>query len=225
MSYKNRTDPFSVALNGYLLSSGGHPEGEEGEMCVLECAARALGMARTDEPSEVGLPDLRTLNDARWSSDVIRTENLADVAVAVWPWRQWAPKQRLQFASRLAILTVQRVLPMTLRAKVDADLIESCKTASTLGEAINAAAAANVTGNARGAYSAAAAATSAANACAAAVTADAAAAAAAAAYVVTYAPAAAFTGSFASAAAHATFDAVLIMACSCWIEAAREVEA
>jgi hypothetical protein len=51
---------------GGVLHSGKHAP--DGIACALEVASIARGLTWTDAPRRVGLPDLRPLNDARWSS-------------------------------------------------------------------------------------------------------------------------------------------------------------
>jgi hypothetical protein len=182
---------------GGVLLDGKHEE--DGEACVLEVASVARGVPWTDDPERVGLPDLRALNDAGWSSDVVRTEHLAPVVVALWDWPDWSEERRVAFSTKLAELTIRRVLPLALRAVGLEDEAARCEAE---GSAAVARAAAGAAEAAEAAWAARAAARAAAGAAWAAGAAEAAWAARA-------------------AARAAAGDAVLIEACRCWVGAAQ----
>src|SRR6266853_4591833 len=57
-----------------ILRHGSHEPGRE--FCALEFVSQVEGLPWTDSPSMVGMPDLRPLNDAHWSSNKARTEAL-----------------------------------------------------------------------------------------------------------------------------------------------------
>jgi hypothetical protein len=139
------------------------------------------------------MPDLRPLNDAKWSSDALRTQHCLPVALALWLWSDWSDARQQAFAERLAIATVREILADML----DACGLDStaCRAVTTLSEAESAARAAR--------------------AAAAAAAADADAARAA------YAARAAASARAADASARAA-DATLIKACAIWVRCAAE---
>lgn len=121
---------------GGLLLSGDHPQ--DGEVCLLEADHHMRGEDWGDAPGS--LPDLRELNDAPWSSDEARTENLLKVWVAYYDWSAWSDTRKTEVIGRVALWTVNRILPIAL----DAIGIESdaCREATDLVEAARAAEAA-----------------------------------------------------------------------------------
>ena len=205
---------------GITISSKRHEPGCG--QCILELCSQALGKDWTDDPYDLELPDIRALNDAAWSSDAMRTEHMLRVGVAVWPWREASRGQQQLFIDRLAELTIRRVLPPVLREARLNDVADRCEREG------NKEAAEAATNAARSADNAALA--------AAYIFADKAAIAAAraalaadnavlyAAFVTAYA-AAREAASAAARAARATTnpDAILIIACDCWVEASKEL--
>lgn len=119
-----------------VLKHGKHKPGRE--FCALEFESQVRKREWSDTP--LTLPDLRPLNDGLWSSNAARTKALLPVMVALWEWASWSPKRRQQWASRVAILTIQRIiaelptLPPLVRLQ--------CQNAQTCQEAQAAAEAA-----------------------------------------------------------------------------------
>jgi hypothetical protein len=109
--------PYTTTLeerfHGKLLIGSHTPDGEA---CALEVASIARGLTWTDNPETVGLPDLRPLNDAPWSSDAERTKNLVPVVLAYWDWGEWSDAKRREIMTRVAEQTIRQVLPIALRA-------------------------------------------------------------------------------------------------------------
>jgi hypothetical protein len=193
-----------------VLKYKGHDEGGEG--CAMEVASVARGVEWTDDPGRVDLPDLRPLNDARWSSDEARTKNVVPVVVALWDWPEWGAERRQRFVLRLAELTIRRVLPVALRAM---GLVAEAKMCQREGSEKAAARAGAMTiivdSPAEYAYDAIVAAgyaypESASTSAHAAANS----AASAARLLYTY------------TADNAGVDALLALACECWVQAARE---
>jgi hypothetical protein len=198
-------------LDDGVLKQGAHQPGSRA-FCALEFDAVVRGRAHSDAP--LTLPDLRPLNDALWSSDVVRTHHLLPVMAAYWEWAEWSEEKRQRVMGRVVVLTVQRVIAGL--PYLSPEIVMRCQQATTL-ETAGAAA-----------YAAARAAHAAADAAAYAAYAAADAAADAAAYAADAACAAARAAdAAANAAAHAAAnaaarDSVLITACALWVEAAAE---
>jgi hypothetical protein len=123
---------------GGRLSAGCHRP-DDGVACALEAAAVARGLPWTDNPSAVGLPDLRPLNDGPWSSDTARTEALVSVAEALWDWAEWTKAQRRAWCETVALRTVRELLPDLLRAFGLPEHAAACAAAGTLPDARAAA--------------------------------------------------------------------------------------
>lgn len=196
------THPFDKVLalrfNG-LLKRGKHRP--DGEACALEAASVARGNEWSDVPAAAGLPDIRPLNDAGWSSDEARTRAMRPLVKALWGWPEWSEKKRVAWARRVALRTVREVLPIALDAAGLRRDAQACRAARTLRSAAAAAnAAAAPSGAAAAAYSADAA--------------ESAAAARAAAAAAAYARAAAY-------ASPAAADRVLRLACRIMREEAQ----
>ena len=101
--------------NPVILKKGVHKSPECGA-CILEVCSVVLGVDWTDDPTALNLPDIRGLNDARWSTDELRTEQMMRVGVAIWSWRDASNEQKTRFARKLAELTIRRVLPDVLES-------------------------------------------------------------------------------------------------------------
>ena len=114
-----------VTENPDITLSQGMHDPECGQ-CILELCSLASGVDWTDDPDFLELPDIRSLNDAAWSSDATRTQHLLRVGVAVWPWREANRWQKQDFAKRLAELTIKRVLPPILREAGLDDVADRC---------------------------------------------------------------------------------------------------
>lgn len=97
-----------------LVQGVGKPE--PGKMCVEAAVCYALGEPHGDEPSCVGAAvrayKIR-LNDAAWPSDKDRAEGLREIAVA--QLGSDILDQR-EFAKRVALKTIQQILPIAFRA-------------------------------------------------------------------------------------------------------------
>ena len=183
---------------GGLLRSGSHRP--DGLACVLEAVAAARGLPWTDSPVEVGLPDLRPLNDARWSSDAVRTAALVPVVVALWKYSGWTKHQRTTWICRVVERTIREVLPVMLRYVGCEDAAIRCEREGTATAAYAAYTAADAAARSA-AYAAYAAATYAAGATGAAA-------------------AAASAASAAAYAAAAAADRILQLTCRIWQEEA-----
>ncbi len=98
---------------GGIITKGSHTP--DGAACLHEALNIARGEEWSDNPGDI--PDLRSLNDAPWSSDALRTKHMLAVGVAVlWPWPEWSPERRTAFARYTAEHTIRVVVPMALRA-------------------------------------------------------------------------------------------------------------
>ena len=78
-----------------VLYVGAHNP-KSGQYCALECKSLADAVARgdadvyanfTDQPQKLGMPDIRPLNDAWWSSEVTRTEAMLPLIAAYSDWQ------------------------------------------------------------------------------------------------------------------------------------------
>ena len=98
---------------GGVLLRGQHTE--DGQACALEVASVVRGVVWTDDPRTVGLPDLRALNDAAWSTDAMRTEHMVPVIEALWDWSAWTDERRRRVVARVAERTIREILPIVLR--------------------------------------------------------------------------------------------------------------
>src|SRR5690606_6015529 len=94
---------------GGVVTFGAHAK-DGCSACILEALSVCKGIEWTDSPKILGVPDIRPINDAPWSSDAIRTEHMLRLLEAVLPWERWSTKQRQVFAEQLAILTVQETV-------------------------------------------------------------------------------------------------------------------
>jgi hypothetical protein len=202
---------------------GGVGKPVPGKMCVEAAVCFALGLPHGDNPPCVGTAVRRfkmRLNDSRWPSDQARASGMRKLAVA-----QLGSDSinQLEFATKVTLKTIQRILPKTLRligqrvpARVDEfeSLAIACEQATDLASARTASVNAKKAAYAYAyAYAAAAAA----------AYADAAAAAAAAAYAA--ADAAADAAAYAAAYAYAYADArheILLMSAEIGLEALVE---
>lgn len=196
-----------IAEHGGVLAIGSHKL-EYGDahcpLCILEAVAacrveQGLMKHITDSPSDLGLPDLRPINDANWSSREMATLHLMCLYDAYAGWKDWSAPRKNVVVGRICVLTVNRIISkLHTNTKAIAKL---CESATTRNEAASAASAA------ASAVSAAAAAS----------------AAEAAASAVSAAEAASAAASAASAAAEAGgggADKILITTVDLWVEAA-----
>ena len=120
------------------LAKGAHQA--DGVGCALEFWSQVQGHTWTDDPEALQMPDLRSLNDAPWSSEEARAAALLPVLIAVAPvWR--GPLARRQtFVERICLDTVREILPYTLRAAGLPEAAARCAASSTLRDAVAMAA-------------------------------------------------------------------------------------
>jgi hypothetical protein len=188
------------------LSSGmGKPV--PGEMCVEAAVCYALGLPHGDKPPCVS-PAVRSfkirLNDAAWSSSAARAAGLRALAVA--QLGSAGAVDDIAFASRVAELTIRRVLPPLLRAKGFVAEAKRCEDEGSKEAAYAAAASAYADAYAYAYADAAAYAYAYAAVAAAAAAAD----------------AAAYADADASAVAAAAADSYLLIAAEIGLQALRE---
>jgi len=227
---------------GGVLSKGSHDP--NGVACANEAESQYLGREWTDKPEKLRIFDLRVINDAPWSSDEQRTRHLVPLVDAMRGSRDWPVECQCRWADTVVVETVRQVIAEL--PKLDDQIRQQCREATTAEEARAAAraaraardacdaaddavaAAADAADAARAAADAADAAGAAARAagvaraaCDAAVATGAAAGAAAAAARAADAAARDTAGAAADAGAAAGPDHVLITACRIWIDAAE----
>ena len=181
-----------------VLSHGSHAP-EDGAYCALEAVSLARNNGRdnfTDDPQTLGMPDLRCLNDARWSSDEVRTKALLPFISALSDWSSWSKARQQRWATLVAVRTVNRVVANLPR--VSKELQNLCQKAATLVEAKEAAYKVRDAAAASAAY--------------------------AAFYAAKAASEAAKAASYASEAAAALSDSVLLTAVDIWLSAVSESE-
>lgn len=111
----------------------------DGQMCVEAAISVACGEGLNDTPACVAIPDrvfAITINDAPWSSPRARSEALYPLALAQLGT---AGKYRRAWVERVAIGTINRVLPILLRGRIDDALVDTLTHASSMDEARAAA--------------------------------------------------------------------------------------
>src|SRR5579859_5355762 len=121
-----------------VLKRGAHKH-EDREYCALEFVAVMHDEPLNDKPGH--LPDIRPLNDARWSSDESRTAHMLPVLVALWDWATWTPTRKQQWASRVSIEVVRQIVSQLLG--LTETIREECRAVSTVDAAARAARAAD----------------------------------------------------------------------------------
>ena len=103
-----------------LVKGLGEPE--PGKMCVEAAISYALGEDHSDRPSCVA-PAVRAgkivLNDADWYSDESRARGMRHVAIA--QLGSAGVVDEVQYAKRLAELTIQKLVPLALRHAAEAN--------------------------------------------------------------------------------------------------------
>ena len=97
---------------GGKLYAGAHDP--NGHACLHEALNVYQGKRWSDDTT--GTLDLRSLNDAKWSSDEVRTANMLPLGPLVLAWPSWTAKRRQTFAKTVALETIRRTIPPTLRA-------------------------------------------------------------------------------------------------------------
>lgn len=126
--------PFIETLNtrfGGRLSYGSHAPG--GAACAMEARNAALGREWSDDVED--FINVIPLNDAPWGSDAVRTEALVPVMLAYWDWPSWTLERQTEVTRRIALLTIQRVLPTVLRAAGMEEHAAACEKAQDLDTA------------------------------------------------------------------------------------------
>jgi hypothetical protein len=204
---------------GGVIKSGKH--NENGECCIFEYASVLKGISWTDLPQLIRCVDIRPLNDARWSSDELRTEWMIKVYDALEGSLDW-PKDKLQTWITNVIISLVKEIISELPG-LNIQIKKQCKVVTNLREAAGAARAVR-TAYAATAVAAAAAADAADAAYAATAVAAAAAAADAYARAAAYADtayAAADAAAYADAYAVVASDKVLIKCCQIWINSVQ----
>jgi len=121
----NIQEVINQRFNG-ILPVGKHEE--DGVACVLEAYSVAKGVPWTDSPTSLNMPDIRPLNDARWSTPELRTKHMIRLVEAC----EQATPEKIE---RIILRTIQEILPLVLPKKRAA----ACAKAKTLKEARNAA--------------------------------------------------------------------------------------
>jgi hypothetical protein len=164
---------------------------ENGQCCALELLSVCREIPWTDNPGKVGSWDLRDINDIPVLDD-LRTKHLVPVIAAYADSMSWPKERQREVATKLVILTVNRIVA-ELPGLSDA-IRNQCREAKTLAAASAAASAAAGAAASDARYAASAA---------------------------SAAGAARYAASAASAAAGAAAgDAVFIVACKLWLDAA-----
>lgn len=92
-------DTLNQLTNG-RISKGHHAEAS-GKACILDCISKARGVAWTDSPEKLDMPDIRALNDA-YVSDEVRSIDMVRLGVALWDYPAWPVARRVRFVTRLA---------------------------------------------------------------------------------------------------------------------------
>lgn len=126
---------------GGRLSLGRH-DAYQGCACILEAVSVCEGVPWTDDPRTLDRPDVRRINDARWSSDEQRTAGMLRLAPLLAAWPGWAVEKRISFAQRVTMRTITDLLPSALRVVGLGDHAIACEraTENTVYSAARAAA-------------------------------------------------------------------------------------
>ncbi|HEX5073362.1 MAG TPA: hypothetical protein VFW03_09155 [Gemmatimonadaceae bacterium] len=103
---------FVAERFGGKLSHGAHQP--NGVACLHEALNVYQGKDWSDDTT--GTLDLRSLNDAPWSSDEARTEAMLPLGAIVLTWPSWSEERRVAWAKLVAEGVIRRILPPTLRA-------------------------------------------------------------------------------------------------------------
>lgn len=113
--------------------------------CAQQALAAVCGLPITDHPecaADAPSAFSRRLNDSRgWGDDKTRAAGMRDLLISQIGSKGVVDDR--EFARRIALKTIQRVLPIWLRhGKIDEKLVLACEQAKTLEEAREAALAA-----------------------------------------------------------------------------------
>ena len=127
-----------------VLKAGKHAF-EDHKMCALESVslARVEAMTRdafTDNPAQTGMPDLRPLNDACWSSDKARTTAMLPLLAALSDYAEWSTARKQRWITRVSVRTVNVIIANL--PHVSESVQQQCRDAGDLGAAEAAARAA-----------------------------------------------------------------------------------
>jgi len=114
---------------GGELHSGAH-RSADGKCCVLELVSVCKGLAFTDNPGVVGMPDYRKINDGAWSAPKLRGTHMLRLAVALEAWPEWPEDRRRRFAERLVVRTVNALIAEL--PHIGEDVARACRAADTL---------------------------------------------------------------------------------------------
>jgi hypothetical protein len=114
----NHARKVLAVVDAGLVNGVGNPI--PGEMCVEAAVCYALGLPHGDDPKCVGEAVRAfkiSLNDSSWSSTKARAKGMRRVAIAQLGSNKINQKE---FAKQLAIGTVQKIVPLALRAAASA---------------------------------------------------------------------------------------------------------
>jgi hypothetical protein len=98
-----------------VLSHGAH-SADDGSYCALEAVSLVRGSLTgnesyfTDDPADLGMPDIRPLNDAPWSSDEARTKAMLPLIAVLSDWSLWPHARKRKFATVVALETVRQIV-------------------------------------------------------------------------------------------------------------------
>jgi len=113
---------------------------QPGQMCVEAAVCYALGLPHDDDPGCVD-ESIRSLkiriNDSNWSSNIARAKGLRKLAVL-----QLGTKDNfnsVEFATKVALMTVNKIVSKFLRSQGKTQKADACEKAKTLAEAKSAA--------------------------------------------------------------------------------------
>jgi len=125
-----------------LVAGVGDPE--PGKMCVEAAVCYSLGLPHGDDPGCVAQSVRKLkirLNDSRWSSPAARAAGLRRLAIAQLGTAE--NFDSVEFSRRVAVMTVQTVLPPMLRRYGLETHATACEAATTIDDAADAASAAS----------------------------------------------------------------------------------
>ena len=137
---------FDIAKYNEILDRGlsGGVGTRQGSMCIEAAVCAALDLPHGDDPKCVAASVRKfkiRLNDARWSSTAARSAGLRDLGIAQLGSVD-IPDLNQEFARRIALQTIQQVIPAMLR-DLHKDKYEShalaCEQAKNLKESRSAA--------------------------------------------------------------------------------------
>jgi hypothetical protein len=124
-------------VNVGLVQGKGKPF--PGQMCVEAAVCYAMGLPHGDSPPCVS-PALRRLkirlNDTEWSSDLARTNGLRELAL--FQLGSVGVLDEIEFAKRVALLVINKYLPLILRKfnlNQEANICEQAKDLDTARDA------------------------------------------------------------------------------------------